>query len=87
LSDEERGAHDVIHDLVHNSSITADSLNGWSSATNDTFSIKIMQFEPVFWIQAMEFDDIGYFGTLQDAKGAAEASYDPFITEALEHKE
>jgi hypothetical protein len=87
LSDEELGAHDVIHDLVHNNSIAADSLYGWSSSINDTFAINIMQFETVFWISAMECDDIGYFDTLQDAKESAEANYEPLITEASEHKE
>jgi hypothetical protein len=87
LSDEELGAHDIIHDLVHNDSVEADSLEGWSSADNDTFGINVMQFGSVFWIQAMEFDDIGYFDKLQNAKEAAEANYGPYITEASEHKD
>jgi hypothetical protein len=87
LSDEELGAHDTIHDLVHNDSVGADSLEGWSSACDDTFAINIMQFEIVFWIEAMEFDDIGYFDTLEDAKAAAEFNYEPLITEASEHKD
>jgi hypothetical protein len=86
LSDEELGAHDTIHDLIQNNSVVADSLAGWSSAYDDTFAINIMQFGSVFWIEAMEFDDIGYFDTLKDAKEAAEANYEPFITEASEHK-
>ena len=86
LSNEELGAHDTIHDLVHNSSVVADTLAGWSSACDDTFSINVMQFGSVFWIEAPEFDDIGYFDTLEDAKAAAEANYEPFITEASEHK-
>ena len=87
LSDEELGAHDIIHDLVHNNSVVPDSLAGWSSASDDTFSINVMQFGSVFWIEAPEFDDIGYFDTPEDAKAAAEANYEPFITEAAEHKD
>jgi hypothetical protein len=87
LSDEELGAHDTIHDLVHNDSIVAYSLEGWSSACNDTFPINVMQFGSVFWIEAPEFDDIGYFDTLEEAKDAAEFNYEPLITEALEHKD
>jgi hypothetical protein len=87
LSDQELGAHDTIHDLVSNNSIVADSLTGWSSADDDTFGINIMQFGSVFWIEAPEFDDIGYFDTLEDAKEAAKFNYEPFITEASEHKD
>ena len=87
LSDEELGAHDIIHDLVHNNSVVADSLAGWSSASDDTFPINVMQFGSVFWIEAQEFDDIGYFDTLEEAKDAAEANYEPTITEASEHED
>ena len=87
LSDEELGAHDTIYDLIRNNSVVADSLAGLSSAAADTFGINIMQFGSVFWIEAMEFDDIGYFDTLEDAKEAAEANYEPLITEASEHKD
>jgi hypothetical protein len=87
LSDEELGAHDIIHDLVHNNSVVADSLAGRSRACNDTFPINVMQFGSVFWIEAPEFDDIGYFDTLEEAKDAAEFNYEPFITDALEHKD
>jgi hypothetical protein len=87
LSDEEVGAYDTICDLVRNNSFVADSLTGWSSADDDTFGINIMQFGSVFWIEAPEFDDIGYFDTIEDAKEAAEANYEPLITEASEHKD
>jgi len=87
LSSEELGAYDVIYDLVHNDSTVADSLDGWSSACNDTFSINIMQFGSVFWIAAVEFDNIGYFDTLEEAKGVAEFNYEPFITEASRHED
>ena len=70
LPAEELGAHDIISDLVQNNSVAAELLAGWSSASNDTFPINIMQFGSVFWIGAPEFDDIGYFGTLKEAKNA-----------------
>jgi hypothetical protein len=87
LSNEELGAHDIINDLVRNDSVMVDSLAGWRSAYNDTFSIDVMQFGSVFWVEAQEFDDIGYFDTLEKAKDAAEFNYEPFITEASEHKD
>ena len=50
-------------------------------------SINVMQFGSVFWIEAPEFDDIGYFDTLEKAKDAAKFNYEPLITEASEHKD
>src|SRR6516225_23891 len=76
LSDEELGAHDTIHELVRDDSIVADSIAGWSSACDDTFPINVMQFGSVFWIEAPEFDDIGYFDTLEKAKDAAKFNYE-----------
>jgi hypothetical protein len=87
LSDKELPAHDIIHDLVHSDSVVADSLAGWSSASDDTFPINVMQFRSVFWIEAPEFDDIGYFHALEEPKDAAEFNYEPFIAEASEHKD
>src|SRR6266481_7585127 len=65
LSDEEVGAYDTVCDLIRSNSFVADSLTGWSSADDDTFGINIMQFGSIFWIEAQEFDDIGYFDTLE----------------------
>jgi hypothetical protein len=84
LSDEELGAHDIIHDLIRNSSIGVHSIEALG-AYDDTFSVNVMQFGNVFWISAMEFDDIGYFDDLEQAKSAAEANYEPFITALSEH--
>ena len=66
LSTEElAAAHDCISDLVRNESDVVDSLTGKGSF--DDFSINIMQFESVFWIDAAEFDEIGYFATFEEA--------------------
>ena len=41
---------------------------GWSSADDDTFAICIVHFESVvFWIEAIDNDDIGYFDTSEVA--------------------
>ena len=86
LSDEEGGPEDTIHDLIHNNPVVVESLEGLSSAYDETFPINIVRFGKVFWIDAMEFDDVGYFDTLQKAKDAAEFNYEPFITAAKEEK-
>ncbi len=47
------------------------------------FPIYIMQFGPVFWIRALEFDTIGYFADAESAIAYAEFNYEPFITAAV----
>lgn len=44
------------------------------------FDIDIHEFLGVFWISAPEFDDDGYFNSLDDAIVFAEYRYEPFIT-------
>ncbi|MDF1658774.1 MAG: hypothetical protein P1U58_14260 [Verrucomicrobiales bacterium] len=43
------------------------------------FSIDIHHFGPVFWASAVEFDDLGYFDSLEDAKGYASIEWGSFI--------
>lgn len=53
---------------------------------DDIFEIEIWSAGPVFWIQANEFDDIGYFGSLIDARRYAEEEFEALIS-ALEERE
>jgi hypothetical protein len=39
---------------------------------------------PVFWIDAAEFDPIGYFDSLRAAKEYAEGEYEPYVSAANE---
>jgi hypothetical protein len=48
----------------------------------DEFGINIMKFGGVYWIEAQEFDDIGYFSSEDDASSIAEGEYEPFISAA-----
>jgi hypothetical protein len=49
----------------------------------DEFNISIHEFHGVFWISAPEFDDDGYFTSVDDAIAFAEVRYEPFITNYL----
>jgi hypothetical protein len=51
------------------------------------FSINIHEFYGVFWVSAPEFDDDGYFTTIDDAIAFAEDRYEPFITNYLSEDE
>jgi hypothetical protein len=53
----------------------------------DEFGINIHEFHGVFWISAPEFDDDGYFTSIDDAIAFAEDRYEPFITNYLSKDE
>ena len=53
---------------------------------NDTFSITIYKFGPLFFIQAMEFDDIGYFDDLNVARKEVESNFGDWIRELEERR-
>jgi hypothetical protein len=80
LVEEELSAHDIVVDLIHNHSEVEHSLTGLGSAGE--FPINIMRFGTVYWIEAPEFDDIGYFDSVESARQCAEGNYEPFITAA-----
>ena len=54
---------------------------------DDIFGIEIWSTGPVFWIQANEFDDIGYFSFLDEARAYAEDFFEGFISELREREE
>jgi len=54
---------------------------------NDIFEIHIWSTGPVFWIQANEFDDIGYFASLNEARAYAEEEFEGFISELREREQ
>ena len=48
---------------------------------DDIFEIQIWSTGPVFWIRANEFDDIGYFGSRDEARRYAEVEFEGLISE------
>ena len=71
-----------LEDLVKNQSIEVDSIEA-AGGYEHYFNIVIQSFGPVFWIQAPEFDDIGYFGSEIEALEHAREEYATYI-ETLE---
>lgn len=72
------GAWDTITELIRNESISVEELSG-DGPDEDTFLISVLQFGPVFWVEAQEFDADGYFATLEDAVSYAESKFAPFM--------
>jgi len=54
---------------------------------DDIFGIEIWSTGPVFWIRANEFDDIGYFPSLPEARAYAEVEFESHINELSEREE
>lgn len=78
LSESELGGEDTIHDLVMNESEVEASIEALGAGV---FFINILSFGGIFWVQAPEFDDIGYFETLEEAIAEAETEFEGFISE------
>ncbi len=72
--------HDFLVDEIHNESTTA-----WSSHIFDPddeededrhFPIWINDYRGVYFVQALEYDPVGYFLSLNDAVGFARSSWE-----------
>jgi hypothetical protein len=79
---EEFLASSQLEDLVKNHSIEVDTIEA-AGGCEHYFNIEIKAFGPVYWIQASEFDDIGYFGSEKEAVEHAREEYATYI-ETLE---
>lgn len=76
-------AWDIIHEAVKNEAECIDSISGMvlgSSDVTDAFFINIMNYGPVYYVRAPEFDDSGFFLTEQAAWEHAQNDFEPFIT-------
>jgi hypothetical protein len=78
LIGDEVSAVDLISDLVLNESEAVESLFGLGSAAG-VFAINVMQFGPVFWVWAPDFDSTGYFPDARSALAYAESNWAGFI--------
>lgn len=88
----ERDAEDIdldctIGDLAQEHGDCVDSLEGQAADEWDYFDISIVQYGPIFYIQANEFDDIGYFDSLEEAMGVAESEFSDAIQARKEYVE
>lgn len=86
---DQSDAIELVRDVVLNKgecveAIRAYILGTWDAhapSSADEFSIELRRFGPVFWVQAPveEHDALGYFGSLDEARAAANAEYQVFI--------
>ena len=77
FSDDE--IFDYIDDAIQNESVEEISLEAMG-AYEETFDIHILGFgKIVYWIQAMEFDDIKYFSSAESAANYAHNEYHSYI--------
>lgn len=63
-----------------------DTIDG-AAPDDDVFSIELWAVGPVYCIRANEFDDIGYFSSLKEARVYAEDEFEGFISELAERED
>ncbi len=68
---------DIINEYVVENAEVINDLTG--VAWDGEFSINIMNFGPLYWVEAPEFDLIGYFKSEEDALAYAEVEYSGFL--------
>ncbi|PAW63903.1 MAG: hypothetical protein B9S36_03755 [Verrucomicrobiia bacterium Tous-C2TDCM] len=67
-----------FEDFVQNRSDLEEIIEA-SGGEGYDFEIEVLSFGPIFWVRAPEFDDIGYFTSLEDALWHAREFYEPYI--------
>ena len=70
---------EVISDFVENNGDIQTTLTGVGSYGE--FPIHILNFGPLYWVDAQEFDSIVYFKSVDDAISCAEWEYEAFIND------
>ena len=76
LGDDADTVSDLLEALVTDECGEVDTFYG--SGSDGYFPITICSLGPVSFIRASEFDDIGYFGSTNDARSHAEDEYEPY---------
>lgn len=76
LGDDSDTVSDLLEALVTDECREVDTFYG--SGSDGYFPITICSLGPVSFIRASEFDDIGYFGSTNDARSHAEDEYEPY---------
>lgn len=69
LPDEYTDVHDVLHDLVHNDARGVDSTSVEGSEAGD-YDINVTEFAGVYFVEAPQFDPLGYFWSRDEANEA-----------------
>jgi hypothetical protein len=64
----------VIQDVVVNEGEVVDILT--ASGGNGEYPIEILNFGPLYWVHAQEYDAIKYFKSYKEAVACAESTYE-----------
>ena len=75
-----------LEDFLKNEGDSIDTIEA-SGGPEHCFDIEIRAFGPVYWIQAHEFDDIGYFASEKEAHQFASEEYAPYIDTLDEYED
>jgi hypothetical protein len=84
LEDDGSEIDEVIQDVILGDSQRVERIPAWGD--NEIFHIDLMKFGNAYWVSAIEFDHVGLFETLDDARDFALEYFSSFI-EALDERE
>jgi hypothetical protein len=76
LGPELAGVEDTLADLVDNDAFELSTF--YANGSDGHFPIEIMNFGPVYFVRATEFDDIGFFGSEAEAVSFAKTEYEAY---------
>ena len=76
LCDDADPVSDLLEALVKDECAEVDTFYG--NGSDGYFPITLCSLGPVSFIRASEFDDIGYFGSTNEARSHAEDVYEPY---------
>jgi hypothetical protein len=65
---------DIIQEVVENEGTVYEELTGVSE--EGEYPIAILNFGPLYWVHAQEFDPITYFKSFEDAEEYARSTYE-----------
>lgn len=65
---------DIIQEVVENEATVYEELTGVSE--DGEYPIDILNFGPLYWVHAQEFDPITYFKSFEDAEECARSKYE-----------
>ena len=78
---------DKIQEIVDDYSDVVEEIEALG-AYDEPFNVMIMSFsEILFWVRANEFEDVGYFSSMDEALNYASDNFEPFFTALREQEE
>lgn len=84
LGDDGSEINEVIEEVILADSERVESIPAWGD--DEIFHIDVNKFGNAYWVSAIEFDNVGLFATLDEARDFVSEYFSSFI-EALDERD